>query len=212
MPGGKCIYLTHLHGGIRKIDVAGNIIAFAGTGVVVQRGMVARRRLPLRRSATAWFVTTPAMCTSAQPVPTKCATVTTDGMINRVAGTGTAGFGGDNGPAILAELNYLNHVAMYNGNLFIADKDNNRIRRITYNTSIPVSAVAEVPNEAPRMLLYPNPATNEISISAHRAIKKAEVMNMAGQVVAMYTSASALAEKGISISTGDMPADYICNS
>jgi len=52
--------------------------------------------------------------------------------INTLAGTGAQGFGGDNGAATAAELNLPSGVTTgSNGNVFIADFYNNRIRRVT---------------------------------------------------------------------------------
>ena len=54
------------------------------------------------------------------------------GVITTVAGNGTAGFTGDGGSAIGAELNAPNGVAVDNaGNLYIADTGNKRIREVT---------------------------------------------------------------------------------
>jgi Bacterial Ig-like domain (group 3) len=53
------------------------------------------------------------------------------GDIITVAGTGTAGYSGDNGPATGAELNHPFYVALDSaGDLFIADTGNNRIREV----------------------------------------------------------------------------------
>jgi uncharacterized protein (TIGR03437 family) len=53
------------------------------------------------------------------------------GVITTVAGTGTAGFSGDNGPANAAQLlNPLAVVVDASDNLFIADSGNTRIRRV----------------------------------------------------------------------------------
>ena len=57
--------------------------------------------------------------------------VSPNGTITTVAGTGTAGFSGDNGPATNAKLNYPTGLAVDSaGNLYIADQYNNRIREI----------------------------------------------------------------------------------
>src|SRR5881296_2950210 len=57
--------------------------------------------------------------------------VTPDAIIYTVAGDGTAGFGGDGGPATSAQLNYPVAVSVdRSGNLFIADRHNNRIRMV----------------------------------------------------------------------------------
>jgi RHS repeat-associated protein len=54
-----------------------------------------------------------------------------DGIITTVAGTGTAGFGGDGGPAIAAQLRLPSGIAAAaDGSLYIADTMNNRIRRV----------------------------------------------------------------------------------
>ncbi len=55
--------------------------------------------------------------------------------ITTVAGDGTAGFSGDNGPATDAQLNFPDGVALdTNGNLYIGDAQNNRIREVTIAT------------------------------------------------------------------------------
>lgn len=55
--------------------------------------------------------------------------VTPDGFIETVAGDGSAGYSGDGGPAIGAQLNNPVDVAVSNhGDLFIADRYNNRVR------------------------------------------------------------------------------------
>jgi uncharacterized protein (TIGR03437 family) len=57
--------------------------------------------------------------------------VTPAGIINRIAGTGIHGYGGDNGPALSAELNEPSGLAVDSaGNLYIADTNNNRIRKV----------------------------------------------------------------------------------
>jgi hypothetical protein len=54
-----------------------------------------------------------------------------DPIIDTVAGIGRAGFSGDNGPALAARLAFPAAVAVdRNGNIFIADAENNRIRRV----------------------------------------------------------------------------------
>jgi len=57
--------------------------------------------------------------------------ITPGGIINTIAGTGTAGADGDNGPATLATLNSPESVAIDStGNVYIADTGNNKIREI----------------------------------------------------------------------------------
>jgi hypothetical protein len=54
-----------------------------------------------------------------------------NGVITTVAGTGTVGYNGDNIPATTAQLGSAQGVAVDSvGNLYIADSDNNRIRKV----------------------------------------------------------------------------------
>ena len=67
--------------------------------------------------------------------------VSTSGVISTVAGNGTGGYSGDNGPATSAELYNPAGVAVDgSGNIYIADKFNNRIRKVS--TSGTISTVA----------------------------------------------------------------------
>jgi uncharacterized protein (TIGR03437 family) len=55
-----------------------------------------------------------------------------NGVITTIAGNGTAGFSGDNGPATNAQLNGPSGVAVDSaGNLFIADINNSRVRKVS---------------------------------------------------------------------------------
>lgn len=62
--------------------------------------------------------------------------------LSTVAGTGTAGYAGDNGPAAGAQLNQPASVALAsNGDLYFADTGNNVIRKVTATTGV-ISTVA----------------------------------------------------------------------
>ena len=59
------------------------------------------------------------------------------GIINTIAGTGSASYSGDNGPATSAALNKPYGVALdTSGNVYIADQYNHRIRKVTVSTGI----------------------------------------------------------------------------
>jgi RHS repeat-associated protein len=59
------------------------------------------------------------------------------GIITTIAGDGIAGFSGDGGPATSAELNIPTDVALDGvGNLYIADRYNQRIRKVDLSTGV----------------------------------------------------------------------------
>ncbi len=63
--------------------------------------------------------------------------VDTKGIITTVAGNGTAGFSGDGGPATAASLNLPSGLAVDSkGNLYIADRSNNRVRVVDSSGTI----------------------------------------------------------------------------
>jgi uncharacterized protein (TIGR03437 family) len=67
--------------------------------------------------------------------------VTAAGIISTLVGTGAIGFGGDEGPAGTAQLSYPTGVAVdVAGNLYIADRDNHRIRRVVPGGTISTAA------------------------------------------------------------------------
>ncbi len=62
-----------------------------------------------------------------------------NGMITTVAGNGTQGFGGDNGPATIAQFSNPISVAVdSSGNLYITDSRNNRVRKVSNGVIITV--------------------------------------------------------------------------
>ncbi|KAL0484949.1 E3 ubiquitin-protein ligase [Acrasis kona] len=64
-------------------------------------------------------------------------------VVNTIAGVGTPGFSGDNGDARQAQLNFPWGVAVApNGNIFIADRQNNRVRMLTLRSPTPTPSSA----------------------------------------------------------------------
>ena len=75
-------------------------------------------------------------------------------LINTVAGNGTAGFAGDGGPASAAEFNSVVGIAVNSqGDLFIADYQNRRIREMTPGCLVTIaqaiSNTAVTPSDSP---------------------------------------------------------------
>ncbi|MFJ9655881.1 NHL domain-containing protein [Streptomyces microflavus] len=116
---------------VRKITPDGQISTVAGSGVAGFSGdggpaTAARLNLPMGvavDSAGVLYV-----CDYHNQRVRK---ITPDGQISTVAGSGVAGFGGDGGPAVTAKLNNPYAVVLNGeGDLFIADSANHRVRKI----------------------------------------------------------------------------------
>ena len=72
------------------------------------------------------------------------------GIITTVAGNGDEGFSGDGGPATSASLDEPYFVAVdASGNLFIADSDNNRVRRVSLTAAASAAVAAELEMKLP---------------------------------------------------------------
>ncbi len=116
---------------IRKVDAAGVIATVAGDrtwGFSGDGGPAAAAQL---RSPRGVAVDGAGNLYIADTGNQRIRKVDAAGVITTVAGDGTAGFGGDGGPAAAAQLRFPRGVAVDGaGNLYIADRDNNRIRKV----------------------------------------------------------------------------------
>ena len=66
--------------------------------------------------------------------------------ITTVAGNGTAGFSGDGGPALQAQINHVVGLAIdAQGNMFLAEENNSRIRKVSPDGVISTFAGTGVP-------------------------------------------------------------------
>lgn len=83
------------------------------------------------------------------------------GLIHNVAGYGPSGYNGDGILATTAKLNYPFAVAVdHNGNGYIADAANNRVRVIAgFTTDVP-----SINNTSTNSFIYPNPFSNTATI------------------------------------------------
>ena len=128
---------------IRKINTSGIIATIAGTGTAGYAGDGG--------PATAAYLSGPGsiifdasgnlyISDGANHCIRK---VDASGIITTVAGTGSVGSGGDGGPATAASFNNPEGISMWAGNIYIADRGNDCIRKI--NTSGIASRIAGTP-------------------------------------------------------------------
>ncbi len=126
---------------IRKVDTAGDISTVAGNGTVGFDGDGGAALEAQLNSARGVAPDGSGNLYIADSGNHRIRKVDTAGDISTVAGTGTAGFSGDNNPAVQAQLDSPYDVAVDgSGNLYIADRRNNRIRKI--DTDGDISTVA----------------------------------------------------------------------
>ena len=103
------------------------------------------------------------------------------GIITTIAGCDTMGFEGDGGPATAAKfgLEPLCSAIDAAGNIFIADPNNNRIRKITNNNT----AVNQAPALQQEITISPNPARNELTIISSQKLDEVVIKDVLGNTV-----------------------------
>jgi len=122
---------------IRKVTPGGTITTYAGTGTAGYNGDNIAAVSANLAYPTAVAVDGSGNLYIVDDETQRIRKVTPGGIITTVAGTGTAGYNGDNIAAVSAELRYPEGIAVDgSGNLYIADRSNNRIRKMTASTGI----------------------------------------------------------------------------
>ncbi len=166
---------------IRKIDGSGIITTFAGTGIVGNSGdggpATAAQFIYVNSVAFDNAGNTYISDTHAGTIRK----VNSVGTISTIAGIDTPGYSGDEGPATDAQLDFPMHITTNTaGNLFIADYNNNRIRKITFHPD----GVHNINVTSVNATSYPNPAQDKVTITTNVTIKNIEIRNLLGQKVA----------------------------
>ncbi len=130
---------------IRKVDAAGVITTVAGNGTRSFGGDAGPATAARLRSPGGVAADGAGNLFIADTGNNRIRKVDAAGVITTVAGDGMRGFGGDGGPAIAARLFFPRGVAVDGaGNLFIADRDNQRIRKVTFSASPPPPVIPTV--------------------------------------------------------------------
>ena len=166
---------------IRRINTSGIITTFAGTGTSGYTGDGAAATLAQLNNPAQVWVDTGNNLLIADRYNNCVRKVNTAGTIYSIAGTGTAGYTGDGGPAIRATLHEVPGVsADIHGNIYIADFANNCIRKV----SAPRLAVQSATAVAANITLYPNPARDQLIIQASgTTLKEVVITNLLGQTI-----------------------------
>lgn len=106
--------------------------------------------------------------------------VDTNGIISTIVGAGTAGYSGDGGLALNAELNGPYGLALdATGNLYIADAVNGVIRKVT---NVGIMGVKSE-NHKKDIILYPNPCNEVVYLEIGSLEGKVQISNSIGEIV-----------------------------
>ncbi len=137
LPDGSILEVEPFQEVVRRIWPDGHITRFAGTGVAGYSGdggPATQAKLNLPHAAS---VLPSGAVLIADNVNNRIREVLPNGTITTVAGTGTAGFSGDGGPATSAKINAPRGVvALPDGGFLIPDSNNQRVRRVSPNGTI----------------------------------------------------------------------------
>jgi sugar lactone lactonase YvrE len=116
---------------IRMVNAAGIITTIAGDGSTAYGGDGGPATAAQMYMPNTVVIDVAGNLYIADEVNNRIRKVNTAGIISTIAGVGTAGYSGDGGPAIAAQLNAPSGVTFdASGNLLICDLWNNRIRKI----------------------------------------------------------------------------------
>lgn len=117
---------------IRKIDVSGTITTYGGNGTPGYSGD-GGPATAAQLNASYMAIDNLNNLYFTDPVYNRVRVIAPDGMIRCIAGTGSRGFSGDDGPATAAIFDGPSGLATDDtGNVYVADYNNSRIRKITY--------------------------------------------------------------------------------
>jgi uncharacterized protein (TIGR03437 family) len=131
------------------VDSSGNVLVADSTQIwTITPAGVATSLIAALQSPSGIAVASDGSLLIAEPGANLILQWTASGSLATIAGTGTAGFTGDGGPALSAELNGPAGIGIgANGTLWLADTGNNRIRSLTPSVA-PVTAPLTVVNAA----------------------------------------------------------------
>lgn len=167
------LYISDGLSRVMRVDTFGFISTYAGNGVnaVIGEGIPATAastgplKIALDGNSNLYL--------SENVGGHKVRKVGADGIITTVAGTGTGGYSGDDGPATAANLKAPGGVVIDTcGNLYIADSWNNRVRKVLFYPDCPDTSGGEGPTQAvgvttqpTEISVFPNPVSDILYVT-----------------------------------------------
>ena len=175
------IYISDHHNDvIRKVDTSGIITTYAGIYNTYSHtgdgGPATAATLNAPKGLTVDSIGNLYICDADNEVIRK---VDLSGKITTIVGIGNQGFDGDLGTPLSAMLDNPYGIAIdKNGSIFIADANNQRVRKVYNATLLDVNTVARSCIE-----VYPNPVSGSIMVSGLVKSDKIVIYDMTGRQV-----------------------------
>jgi uncharacterized protein (TIGR03437 family) len=133
-PGGNLYFAETGAGRVRRRDTAGNLTTVAAGVWSAPRGIAISSAA--QDSGAPQGITAPQYVLVADSGLNRILSIDSSGLVTAIAGTGTPGSSGDGGDAAAAGLNSPWGLAIDSqGNIYTADLNNNRVRRLTPSAS-----------------------------------------------------------------------------
>lgn len=187
---GNIYFADYLENVVRKIDTAGIITTFAGGGTIGHIGDGGPADSAVLGAPAGLTIDTNGNIYIAEIDGERIRKVTmASGIITTVAGDGTFGFSGDDGAATNAELsNPTGVVVDNNGNMYIADFSNDRIRYVTA-----ALRVVQLNNAIESLSVYPNPSYSIFMLTVNSNIQEQLqiiIVNIMGEKIKQLTAST----------------------
>jgi hypothetical protein len=192
---------------IRKVNTNGVIITIAGTNTAGFSGDGGPAISALLKTPAGLAVDTSGDLFIADTGNNRIREIATNGIITTVAGTNSAGFAGDGGPAVDAKLNSPVGVAVDTaGNLFIADMSNNRVRQVSPDGIITTLAGTNIAGFSGDGGPATNASLNQpygVAVDAYDDVFIADHRNARVRMVNIQGTISTVAGNGLSGNSGN---------
>ena len=169
---------------IRKVNTSGIISTIAGTGTGAYSGDGGLATLAELNGPAAVDCDQYGNVFIADDVNRRIRMINSSGIISTLAGTGTYGSSGDGGPAISAEIMHAWGLCTDSyGNVYIADENDNRIRKI-YN----VTGINNLTANDKLINIFPNPSSDKFYIETNSTEEKnLQVLDLNGKLILQQT-------------------------
>ncbi len=182
---GNVYIADYVNNRIRKIDVSGTISTYAGIGIAGFSGDNGPATAANIYEPSGIVVDAGGNVYFSDLANFRVRKIDAAGIITTVAGNGTAGYNGDGIAATAAQLWFPEGLALdARGQLFVADKGNNRVRLISG-----VLAVNTVAGDGAGLDVYPNPNNGDFRINIRSPFDedaRVVITSVTGEVVSSF--------------------------